>query len=171
MKIGKYIKGYENYQITMDGFVYSIKTKKYLQNVDDGKGYYFVSLYKDGKRKNFRIHQLVAEYFIGNPYNLPQVNHIDGNKKNNHYVNLEYVSASENIQHAYNTGLKLPSEKQKSIARKMCIELKSKKVYDIKNGTIYKSAVEASKCLNININTLRGYLTNFRPNKTSLIYI
>lgn len=57
------------------------------------------------KIKNFRIHKAVAETFIPNPKNKPEVNHIDGNKQNNYVENLEWVTGSENVQHAYNMGL------------------------------------------------------------------
>jgi hypothetical protein len=57
-------------------------------------------------RKSCRVHGLVAETFIGPRPNGAQVNHKDGNKRNNAVCNLEYVTASQNIQHAYDTGLK-----------------------------------------------------------------
>lgn len=73
-----------------------LSTKKYLQ----------VRLYdKKGKGKTLKVHRLVAQAFIPNPNNLPQVNHIDGNKQNNNVNNLEWVSNYENIQHAIKNGL------------------------------------------------------------------
>lgn len=59
----------------------------------------------DGERKTYSVHRLVAKYFIQNPYNHPQVNHIDGNKRNNKVENLEWISARDNIRHARLTGL------------------------------------------------------------------
>ena len=74
-----------------------------------GKGYYAVSLHKFvNKKKVIRrkyIHRLVAEIFIPNPLNKEEVNHKDGNKLNNYMTNLEWVTKSENMQHAVKMGL------------------------------------------------------------------
>ncbi len=69
------------------------------------RGYERVTIYKNGKRKDFQVHRLVADAFIPNPDNKPQVNHIDGNKLNNVVENLEWVTRSENQLHAKRTGL------------------------------------------------------------------
>lgn len=61
--------------------------------------------YGEGKAKCTRVHRLVAETFIPNPDNLPQINHIDGNKENNSVSNLEWVTALENTSHAWKNGL------------------------------------------------------------------
>ena len=71
-----------------------------------GKGYQKIQLSKEGNSKNFLIHRLVAQAFIPNPENLPIVNHIDGNTHNNHVSNLEWVTQSENINHAIKIGNK-----------------------------------------------------------------
>jgi hypothetical protein len=64
-----------------------------------------VMLYKHGKRKCKLIHRLVAEAYVPNLENKPDVNHIDGNTLNNSAYNLEWVTKSENMQHAQNKGL------------------------------------------------------------------
>jgi hypothetical protein len=67
--------------------------------------YLGVSLFHDGAGRRFYIHRLVAQAFICNPSNLPEVNHKDGNTFNNYASNLEWVTRSENAQHAWETGL------------------------------------------------------------------
>lgn len=68
-------------------------------------GYYRVTFSVNRKRKQVYVHRLLAKYFIPNPNNLPQVNHLDGDKLNNKIENLEWVTAQENTIHAYKNGL------------------------------------------------------------------
>lgn len=70
------------------------------------KGYLRIQLVKDGDRKNWMVHRLVATAFIPNPAALPEVNHKSGDKSDNSVSNLEWVTASGNLIHAYETGLK-----------------------------------------------------------------
>lgn len=90
-----------NYYITEDGRVYSTVTNKYLK-LNNAQRYLQVSL---GKRNTSQVHRLVAECYCENPNGYKEVNHIDGNKTNNHYTNLEWCSRSQNAQHAYDNGL------------------------------------------------------------------
>lgn len=92
------------YEVSDEGNVRRASTKRLLAP-SDCKGYPHVSLYDNRKRKSVTIHRLVADAFVDNPDNKPQVNHIDGNKYNNNYTNLEWCTASENMQHAFDTGL------------------------------------------------------------------
>lgn len=68
-------------------------------------GYYRVTLARNGKKKQKYLHRLLAEHFIPNPNNLPQINHKDGNKLNCKIENLEWVTVKENVIHAYKYGL------------------------------------------------------------------
>ena len=103
----KPIEGYEDqYSICDLGYVYSLKSGRLLKARETTHGYLQVALNTGHKSKFVHIHKLVAEAFVPNPQNLPQVNHIDGVKINNSADNLEWCNNSQNQQHAYDTGLK-----------------------------------------------------------------
>lgn len=70
------------------------------------RGYEMVRLWENGRPKVKGIHRLLAEIYIPNPKNLPQVNHIDGNPRNNDLKNLEWCTNRENQRHAYRMGLR-----------------------------------------------------------------
>lgn len=96
----KFIDGYENYQVSNTGKVMNVTTGKILKGQNNGRGYLFVSLYdKNHVCKQIMIHRLVAQSFVPNPDNLPQVNHIDENKHNNCVENLEWITSIDNINH------------------------------------------------------------------------
>src|SRR5690606_38396846 len=96
-----------------EGF-YEVSTTGRVRNSSTGKikaktllrGYEKVCLWKQGTVNSPLVHRLVAKAFIPNPNNKPQVNHKDGNKQNNCVSNLEWVTAKENIGHAYTSGLR-----------------------------------------------------------------
>ena len=104
--IRKDIPGYEGlYSISTSGIVYSHRRSTAMKQFKNFGGYMQVTLCVNRCRQTLSVHRLVALTFIPNPYGLPQVNHIDGNKQNNRVDNLEWCSQSENMQHAYETGL------------------------------------------------------------------
>ncbi len=100
----KPIKGHPEYCITPKGEVYSLFKNKFLLPANNGIGYLFVRLKKEGKFHTKYLHRLVAENFIPNPNNLPQVNHKDCNKSNCEIDNLEWVTEKQNMQHAVING-------------------------------------------------------------------
>ena len=95
---------FSGYTIRKDGVVtnrFGRAVRQQLSSV----GYIRVELWADGKGRKYLLHRLLAQAFIPNPENKPQVNHIDGDKRNNRLSNLEWVTQSENQIHAYRTGL------------------------------------------------------------------
>lgn len=101
----KIVSGYENYFVYDNGDVLNITTGKKLKGSIGEHGYKYYRLSKNKSKKMFYAHRLVAEAFLPNPDNLPVVNHKDGNKLNNSVDNLEWVSYSENAQHAHDNNL------------------------------------------------------------------
>lgn len=101
----KYIKDYENYVIYDNGDVINEQANRYLKGKIKLNGYRVYTLSRNNIKQDFYAHRLVAEYFIPNPNNLPVVNHKDGNKLNNDVSNLEWVSYSQNIEHAHQNNL------------------------------------------------------------------
>lgn len=97
------------------------------------------------KNKRKTIHRLVAETFIPNPNNLPQINHIDGNKLNNNITNLEWCDNGKNQKHAYRLGLQ---HSKKGVNHSRCRKVNQ---YDLDGNFIktWSYIKEASDCLNI----------------------
>ena len=101
------VVGFEIYDVSEDGIVVNTKTNKVLKPYISKRGYYRVKLYMvEHSARMFQVHRLVAQAFIPNPRNLPEVNHIDGNKLNNSVENLEWCTGKENIAHAEKHGLR-----------------------------------------------------------------
>lgn len=147
-EIWKDIEGYEGYyQISNLGRVKSFHKSKVgviLKQSTGTFGYIFIELNLRGCAKKFLIHRLVAFSFLHNTQNKKEVNHIDGDKSNNHVSNLEWVTSSENQIHAFNTGLQKPRPGQEhhncSITDDMVIEIR--KLFD--SGE-YKQCVLATQ--------------------------
>ncbi len=96
--------GYPKYKISNKGKIDGPKGIRAI--IHNQSGYQVVDLHNDIGSKQFMTHILVAQAFIPNPNNLPQVNHKDGNKDNCEDYNLEWVTAKQNIVHATHTGLR-----------------------------------------------------------------
>ena len=89
-----------SYYISNKGNFYSTFSKKLIKAQKCHKGYLYVEIW----RKKYKVHRLVAKYFIPNPDNLPQVNHKDCDKTNNNVENLEWVTNRENYEYALKMG-------------------------------------------------------------------
>lgn len=125
MEIWKDIDGYEgDYMVSNWGNVKSLerldslghlRKERILKPLKNTKGYLFVVLCKDGKMKTFKAHRLVAEAFLDNPDNLPQVNHKNEIKDDNRVENLEWCSAKYNTN--YGTCQQRRAEKRRNDKR------------------------------------------------------
>lgn len=93
---------YPNYKIYPDGKVWSQQNNKFLTPVINEYGYYLYCLCNKDRRKNFKIHKLVAIHYVPNPDNLNQVDHIDRDKTNNNVENLRWVTYRENNHNKIN---------------------------------------------------------------------
>lgn len=116
-EIWKDVVGYEGlYSCSNSGYIKSVKTWRFLKNQTDrrGKGYLFVRLTKNKQAKMLSVHRAVASAFLVNDHNYPQVNHKDGNPKNNCVENLEWCTGKMNTIH-YHRYLKGRLIKDKSI--------------------------------------------------------
>lgn len=130
------IKDFEDYSITQTGEVINTRTGK-ARALDFNKkvGYFQVDLYKNNKRTKHYIHRLVAQAYIPNPLGLPEVNHKDSDRTNNHVSNLEWVSSSGNSIHAVQAG------QRDHVARMSKEDIKN--AYDlVMQGNSYKQVSE-----------------------------
>lgn len=151
------------YQVSDSGEVRNSK-KRILKPEYSNKGYACVQLRRDGKIKKHRIHRLVAELFIPNPNNLPEVNHKDENKSNNEASNLEWCTHKENM-----------NSYKENHPDAVCNE---KAVYCFDLDEYYKSASEASvhtgvcrtsivKCCNHKLQQAGGMLWCYAKDKNT----
>lgn len=113
METWKPIPGFSHYEASSTGFIRSLNYKrtgkvKIIKPADSPDGYLKTMLLgDDGKYHTSRVHRWVALTFLGPPESL-EINHIDGNKKNNAITNLEYCTRSQNMKHAFANGLEKP---------------------------------------------------------------
>ena len=138
----KDIKGYDGlYAITSCGKVWSYRRNRFLKARDKGDGYVKVTLTdRNGKATDRSIHRLVAETYILNPDNLPEVNHKNEDRAKNNIQNLEWCSRQYNINYGTRA-----SKFAKAVGKEVvCLE----------TGIIYESTSAAGRALGINISTI-----------------
>jgi len=131
-EIWKPVVGYEGlYEVSNLGRVKSlprngtIRQERVLRENVKRSGYVNIVLRKNGKPRTFRLHRLVARAFIQNPENKPQVNHKNGDKRDNRAINLEWTTVSENLKHKF------------SVLGWQADRHGTKKVRCVENGNIY----------------------------------
>ena len=151
-EIRRDVTGYEGlYSVDIFGNVYKANGKE-MKQIQNRFGYMNVSLTKNGKQTQYRVHRLVAQAFIPNPLNKQQVNHIDGNKKHNVVWNLEWCTCKENIDHALKTGLNRPKGNNK------------KPVVCTETGIMYSSIKDASEDMGILRTSICNVLSGLSEN-------
>jgi hypothetical protein len=126
-------------------------------------GYLRLDFSKDGVALKKLGHIVIANIFVPNQYNKPEVNHKDGVKANIAAYNLEWATHSENIKHAFDTGLKTNKKLGESHA--------AKKVFNTITKEYYGSIKEAAVAINISYHNLQNRLLGIVENKTGLIYV
>ena len=143
MEIWKKIEGFDQYSVSNTGIIRKDSTREYLKQYDNGKGYLKVSLSPGSKWKY--VHRLVAIAFVQNIGEKKEVNHKDGDKKNNNATNLEWVSRKENVFHCNKVLRHAPTQEQWKKIRESCIIARSKPVICVETGIKYKSRAEAER--------------------------
>ena len=146
----KVIEDFPSYEVSDQGRVRNKKTK-HVRAFSNNHGYLQVDLYPGQKTKT--VHRLVADAFLGKHPGM-QVNHIDGNKSNNHVSNLEWCSSSENNQHAYNANLRNPP--------------KEKQVRIIETGETFRSITKCAEAIGGNIQNVSACLNKKRASCNGL---
>ncbi len=134
------LKDFPLYEVNQYGEVRNRKTKHIKKPHRDNWGYHQVKL-SQGKRNSARsktVHRLVADAFYDGDHSGLQVNHIDGNKTNNHISNLEFVTGSRNVKHAYDTGIRKPSGGRGPI----------RKVRIVETGLVFDNMAECARFVN-----------------------
>ena len=151
--IWKKIGGFQNYSISDEGNVRNDNTMKLLKQHLNNKGYPMVNLWKNNKGQWKTIHRLVAIAFIPNPLGKKEVNHIDGNKKNNKTDNLEWCTNCENQFHRSRVlgKTRYPEE---------ALRATRKAVVCIETGTVYESVSEAARLCGLQQQNISKVLTN-----------
>lgn len=135
------------------------------------KGYLYVSLTKNGKGETFTLHRLVGKYFIPNPENKPEVNHLRNelgviDKTDNRAIVLEWATAKENINHAWENGM------MNQVKYAASINGKNGKIgLNTQTGIFYISAKEAADTVGIMGHNLSDMLTGKYRNRTDFIYV
>ena len=166
--IWKPLKNFESTHLISNlGNVKCISTNKLLNILKHSRGYNAININVNKTKNHLLLHRLLAINFIDNPNNYTQVNHINGIKTDNRLENLEWITPSNNMKHAFKTGLNKQTNFQKEVLRQRV----SKKVINIETNEIFQSVKIASEKYNIHPSTLAQMLRGSLYNKTQLRFL
>lgn len=157
-------KRFENFKVSNTGKLRNTMTNKEYKTYINHRGYsqVCVSLGSRNDKKVFKIHRCVAETFIPNTDNKPQINHIDGNKLNNYVSNLEWVTSQENMRHAFDTGLAYSKKGEDN----SCAKLTSEQVRYIRESYIPGDKEFGCRSLANKFNVSHSRISDIVNNKT-----
>jgi len=144
--------GYVDYMVSNTG---KLKRKERILKPDYNKGYFRYTLCKNNQTKRFLAHRLVAICFIPNPNNKGFVNHIDGDKLNNHVTNLEWCTSSENEVHSYKVLNKLNHNRK--LSDDALIDIKLNVIKSL-NTHVYMSKYNVSRKTILNVINNKTYV-------------
>ena len=153
MEQWKTIQDNSKYEISNFGNVRNIKTKKLLK-CGDRNGYLCFERYTSVTKYRKMVHRLVAIHFVENPNNYPMINHIDANKHNNRFNNLEWCTNQMNIDHAVRMGM-----------------IPRRPVINVETGEIIRSVLALSKHLGWTKSKVKHMLTGRSKNKSGWVYL
>lgn len=166
LEIWKDVREYPDlFSVSNYGRVYSKRSGKTLKNGKSKSGYPVISTRIGGRNGEAicrKIHRWVAECFVDNPDNKPYVNHKDGDKTNNYYENLEWVTNRENTIHAYETGLMVSRGGKESSSAK----LNNKDVEYIRENYKPRCKHNGARALANNFGVNHSTISNIVNNKT-----
>lgn len=153
--IGKIVNGSNQFGVN---FKY-LKKDKILKPIINNHNYLQVSLYKNNKKAEIRVHQLIAQTFLPNFNNYKIINHKDGNKHNNHVDNLEFCTQSHNVLESYRLGLQTPIVKK---VNQYDLNGKFIKMWSsINSARKYYNNSHISDCCKGNRKTAGGYIWRY----------
>lgn len=164
-EVWKIMKEHFNYEVSSLGRIKNKTTNKIRRTSINNKGYEQIIVYIDKKPKTFYVHRVVANNFLKNPDNLPEVNHKDENKLNNCVDNLEFCDGNYNLH--YGTRLERIANKKRPSYIKIIQKDKSRKVIKIWenideivcNNNYHRSNIY--KCCQGKLKTAYGYIWNY----------
>ena len=170
-EIWKEVPQYEDYLVSTFGNIKNKKGNLLKKNLVE-KGYFHITLYKNGIPKTFKVHRIVAISFLDNKMNKKEVNHINGIKTDNRVDNLEWCTRTENNRHAIENGLLKFSKGEGNywFGKLRGDSSRKKIVIDLETGIFYDCVKDAAEAKSISYNQLKNRLRGITFNNTSLRY-